>query len=212
MTIHLYSSEKRIKDILFQMDPQYLNEVGKKMDKQLSMKGEIKGGLPHWLQFLGFGGGGTLGAEGKIGIVEEIKPQSLEHAILGILKKVILPGQFYLMDKDTLFANYSDFNKKIIRAKGYFKMCVEGDSGLERLAKYDAMKYVEWTGAFTDFQLKFGTTPKNYIAPTAIFQCLCFPDTSAEIDFFGVVTRVTTGNGQTVIEALPLFFGIEIDF
>jgi hypothetical protein len=213
MIIHFYLSEQRIKDLLFQINPNLLTETTNKIDKELALKGEIKGGVPKWIEFLGFGGEASFGTEGKIAFSKEIKPISTNFYILEVLKNVIITNEFNSIDDNTFFKDLNE--KEVIRVKGKFRICVEGSTGMERINNFDRLPYIEWEGVFNDIKIKFGTSKDNYLARTAIYQCLSFPEVSADIDFFGVLTKIHSQVENQItlncLDVLPLFFGVEID-
>lgn len=185
MTIQLYRSDSRIKELLFQINPDLLNEETSTTDKELVVKGEVKGGIPSWLGFFGFQG------EGKIVFSKEIKPLGTEYYLLEMLKKVILKNDFTHLDTATTFAQVAS-NKGIFRVKGAFHMLVPGQTPMERATNFDAAKMVEWEGAFTDFKVRFVTTPGTYVARTAAYQILSHPQCTANLDFFGILTKRQT--------------------
>lgn len=213
MTINLYRSDPRIKDLLFQIDPDLLQEETSKTDKELVVKGEVKGGVPTWLGFFGFTGEATAGGEGKIVFSKEIKPLGTEYYLLAMLKKIILKNDFTHLDSATAFAHVAS-NRGVFRVKGLFRMLVPGQSGMERVMNFDNAKMVEWEGVFQDFKVRFATTPGSYVARTAVYQILSRPECSATVDFFGILTHTnhkTDAGGENIFELLPLFFGVEYD-
>lgn len=211
MMIHLYLNEKRIKDIAFQINKDSLNQITNKNAKIISMKSEIKGGLPTWLEFIGFKGDGMIGGEGKLQFSKEVKPTSIEYFIIEFIKDKLFENDFNFVTSKT---NFSEINKDlpIFRVQSEFKPLVEGHNGLERINNFQEMDYVEWIGEFENYKIKFGTSKESYVGRTAIFQCLNSQSKKMKIDFFGTLSTFEKdfNDRKQIINLLPLFFGVDL--
>lgn len=205
--LHLYLSETRVRDVVFQYDNESLSEKTQKTDKVVTIKSGIKGGLPVWLNVIGFKGEGNVGADGSITISNSKLQKPTDFNIVSILK-------LYLDDDRCVFLNETaDFLNvkvnKIIRVKSKFRPLINGSDGIERIINFKNSDLIEWQTILNGVTIKFGTTPSSFLTNTPIYQCLHRDDNSLNIDFFGTLDYLSKDKQE--LSLTPLFFGVEFD-
>ncbi len=213
MILHLYLNEKRLKDISIQLSSKLNPDETKTIDKEININGEISGGIPSWLEYLGFKGQGKIGSQGKIAISKEIKPLSLEFALLKIFKEKIIKNDFNHLTPKTKFNEIKRGND-LVRIQGKFEIQVKGINSLERVSNFESLPYVEWVGDFYDFQVILSSSKESYTGRTPIFQCLSSPEQILEMEVLGVITSISGMSNQdrNVVRVLPIYFGVDLDF
>lgn len=207
MIIHIYTSEDRIKEIAFQIDPNSLNETTKSTEKKISVEAEVSGGLPNWMGLLGFKGEGKIGSNGEFNFTKEEVRNDVDYNIISLIKSHILNNKFIHITNNIDLANLN-FNSKIVRVQGNFKPEIIGSNGIERIKAFEESIYVEWTGNFNGLEVRFGTSKENYQNRTLIYQYLMNKDIDNYFDLFAVTTK----KENNLLLLLPLFFGIELNF
>lgn len=212
MILHLYLNEERLKDISIQLHSSESPVETKTIDKEINLNGEISGGIPSWMEYLGFQGDAKLGSEGKIAISKEIKPLSIELALLKIFKEKIIKNNFIHVTDHSLYSQLYDKNG-LVRIQSKFKILVEGADALERVANFENLSYIQWESHFADFKIVLSTSKESYTGRTPIFQCLSQPNQSLDLEVLGIITKnsYSIDSGQKIISILPVYFGVALD-
>lgn len=212
MILHLYLNEKRLKDLAVQLSPALKTDETESIGKEIALNGEVEGGIPSWMEFLGFKGSGKLGSSGKIVMSKEVKPASIEYALLRIFKEKIQDNSINFISSGSRYADL-DKEENLVRIKGKFRLQVDGEDGLERVSNFSEQVYTEWLASFTDFTVILGASQESYTGRTPIFQCLSSADQSLNLEVLGLVTSTDSdADIMHVLRVVPIYFGVEINF
>ncbi len=206
MWIYFYKSEKRIRDLAYQIAPSALAEKTKKNEKEGAVQGELSGGIPQWVELLGFKGEGKVGVDTKIIRSDEEKYPTLNIALIDVVRNFFLSNDHTFIHEDSDLSNIIPV-KNLLRVKGLFSPDLEGLTGTERIANFERLQYITWHGRFKNFVVSFGTSKESYDSKTPVFQCLSSQNKELLLEVYGTLNELD----GTSINILPLFFGTDLN-
>ena len=205
MWVYFYVSKERVKQIALQAVPLTLAERINKWDVKGIAKGSVDAESAKLLEFLGVKGKASGSGEVSTSRISEKKFTPTDEAILEDVRSYIVKNENYV-DLASI-ENTTDVNGRLLKFKGSFKPIVSGGSAAEKIASYEEVDYVLWSGKCGNQNVTFVTSKQSLISHSPVIQSILNEKQLLELEGFAVTLAEKV---EDPIPILPLFFGIQI--
>ncbi len=209
MKLNIYYNSKRLRDFVFQIDKNILTETTSEFGGGASIKGNVKGGLPKWLETIGFGGEASLEANGNVSSKKQKKFTDIDLKALDFIRREIEKNNYFTIEDKTSLMELK--NAGIVRMIGDFTPIINGKNGVERVANFKTLDYIEWVDKKEKLEFRIGTSTDSFHYKTPLYQCLSMHSPKMRFDFFGMLTSIEELSNNKIINLMPLFIGVDFN-
>ena len=207
MWIIYYSNEDRISQIAYQIDPKVLQEGIKKKTNLIKADGSGQISFTNFLALLGLKGKARVGAglEKELDTEESYKYSEYDQKIKRVLDYFLIQNNYTLINDKSKCDNLHDI-KTLIRIQGMFQPHINGETYSERIANYEGLKKILWTGNCGEIRTEFFTGKKSIRSSTPLQPALHKKNGKIYLDGFSTYSS----NENNLLRVTPIFLGAQV--